>query len=224
MAYSSADFPFYLRRSTFSHYCPALRHACHWHLEFLYTEKGHIDYQVDSAVYHLREGDGIFVNARRMHNGFSPDGTDCTFVTILFHPLLFSQSASMVDRCIRPLTGNTAFPACVLTRESEDWGRTLALLHEIADNYDAQPAFVELLLTSLLCRVLYELNCHMPMQGADPIRGKHDLTVLHAIMQYAQEHMQDHLTLQTLAESGHVCQSHCSHLFRRLLNRPLWSM
>ena len=135
VAYSSADFPFYLRRSTFSHYCPALRHACHWHddLEFLYTEKGHIDYSVDGVIHHLREGDSIFANARRMHYGFSPDGTDCTFVTMLIHPLLFAQSASMVERCVRPLTENAAFPARVLTPESAQWGRALSLLREIAE-------------------------------------------------------------------------------------------
>lgn len=48
VSYDSLELPFYIRRAVFSSYCPALRHACHWHedIEFLYTIR-RIAYRVD---------------------------------------------------------------------------------------------------------------------------------------------------------------------------------
>ena len=47
--------------------------ACHWHddFEILMATDGEMDYFVNGQTIHLRKGDAVFVNAKRLHYGYS---------------------------------------------------------------------------------------------------------------------------------------------------------
>lgn len=80
VAYDSAKMPLYIREGQLRDY-PNLAYVCHWHedLEFLCVMEGHMSYFVNGARYLLREGEGIFVNARQLHYGYSGDKTNSRF-------------------------------------------------------------------------------------------------------------------------------------------------
>ncbi len=83
---------------------PRMRAACHWHddLEFIRILAGSMTCYVDGATVAVGPGHGLFVNSCRLHFGYSPDGTDCLFICVLFHPLRLGALSDTVSAIIRP--------------------------------------------------------------------------------------------------------------------------
>lgn len=93
--YNLPDFPLYVRKGSlrkFNNYVPPL----HWHsdIEFIYILKGSMDFSVNGHVTHIEQGNGIFVNSRRLHFGFSQNLVDCLFIVVVIHPALLGEGAS----------------------------------------------------------------------------------------------------------------------------------
>ena len=67
--------------------------ACHWHddFELLTPVDGEMDYFVNGKNVHLKKGACIFVNARRLHYGYSAGKQDCHYRFIVFHPSIFGE-------------------------------------------------------------------------------------------------------------------------------------
>ena len=72
--YDYTDYPIYIRRALLSSY-PGYAAPTHWHddIEFIAVLSGEMQYNVNGEIVTLAENEGIFVNARQMHFGFSPN-------------------------------------------------------------------------------------------------------------------------------------------------------
>lgn len=219
--YDSLEMPFYIRSVTFSSYCPALCHACHWHddLEFLYTITGRMAYRVDKQVYQLEEGDGIFVNSNHLHYGYSSDGADCTFSTILLPPILLCASPYIEQKLVTSLTRNASFPACLMKRGDPVWAPVLDLLRQAAGVYFKRADCYELDLISLFFRIASHLIRNMPREEAQNSAAIHDLVIMKNMIAYIEQNLSSRLTLKNIAASGHICESSCCRLFRKYVNR-----
>ena len=149
VAYDSVKMPLYIREGQLRDY-PNLAHVCHWHedLEFLYVTEGHMSYFVNGVRYLIQEGEGIFVNARLLHYGYSGDKTNSRFFCVLLNPLPLCAAAWLEHNFIRPLTGNGKFPAAVLGRETPWQSELLDLLLRVKALYDARKNGFELELQS----------------------------------------------------------------------------
>ena len=81
--------PAYTIHKLLSHY-PNYSAISHWHddIEFLMIRSGQIQYNVNGKILTLEQGQGIFVNSRQMHYGFSESHRECEFFCILIHPML----------------------------------------------------------------------------------------------------------------------------------------
>ena len=77
----------------------------HWHddIEMILTVSGHMMYNVNGETIRLEEGEGIFINGRQLHFGFSDDKTECTYICILFHPLILCSSEMFEQQYVIPL-------------------------------------------------------------------------------------------------------------------------
>lgn len=90
--YDYSDYPIYIRRellSSFSEYtAPA-----HWHdeIEFIAVLSGKMQYNINGKIITITENEGIIVNTRQMHFGFSPKKEECDFICILLHPLMLRE-------------------------------------------------------------------------------------------------------------------------------------
>ena len=69
--------------------------ASHWHddIELILVVKGHMSYGVNGTTYRMQSGEGIFINARQIHNGYYAGASNCTYVCVLMHLSLIHISA-----------------------------------------------------------------------------------------------------------------------------------
>lgn len=104
MVYDYPDCPAYTIHELLSHY-PNYSAISHWHddIEFLMIRSGQMQYNVNGKILTLEQGQGIFVNSRQMHYGFSESHRECEFFCILIHPILLCTLPAYEKNFVLPL-------------------------------------------------------------------------------------------------------------------------
>ena len=182
--------------------------ACHWHNDFemLTVPEGEMDYFVNGRTVHLWQGEGIFVNARRLHYGFSADRRDCRYRFVVWHPDVMVDVPA-VKRVMEGFTADTSADFWLFAASSE----TVMLFHELY----AAATSENVLLTLAKCAELTEtVRAHAEKQG-DPTRS--EWIVIRNMTGYIQANYTRRITLEQIAAAGSVCRNRCCILFRENL-------
>lgn len=196
---------------------------CHWHeeVELLIPLKGHLCYRVNGKTVAIQPGNAIFVNARRLHYGFSADGTDCQFFCIVFSPQLFCANQALQRRYISPILNHSGIDFVLLEQRNPLHRSTLEPLQRLAAAHTLPLKGRELEVSGLLAQFwqrLYDLlrpslDCSAAL---DP-----DAQSVHRMLDFIQQHYAEHISLEQVAQSGQVCRSKCCRLFRQYLGHTV---
>ncbi len=216
--YNNPDYPIYIRRGLLSGY-PEYRAPDHWHddIEFLCVLSGRMKYNVNGDITELEEGDGIFVNARQMHFGFSDEEQECDFFCILLHPVLLSSLPAYENDFIKPLLRNSRLPFLKL-RSDTGWHREiLSRLYLIYHNRESSLAPLEVL--SAFAAIWAQLSRHLPDSDRKKPRKSQDLLIIKNMVRFIQTNYRKKISLAEIAASGAVGQSKCCRLFARYFSR-----
>lgn len=213
LVYNSPDFPVRTVQSTLGIFFDYAA-ACHWHRDFeiLLMQEGEMDYFVNGTIVHLRPGEAIFVNARRLHYGFSPEKRDCVYRLIVFDPELLGDYAP-VARAVDELCDDASPDFFHLRGANATEARMLQL---IADSLSLgrEGRFLALL---SVCAELAECACKLLLTGS--IHGPHDesWSLLRRMTGYIQLHYQERILLENIASAAAICRSRCCKLFKEKL-------
>ncbi len=205
----------YIRRGLLSNY-PNYAADSHWHddLEFISVLSGNMDYNVNGEILHLQAGQGIIVNARQLHYGFSSEHKECVFYCVLLHPMLLCTSQQIDHDFVSPLLSDNSLPYILLDHQTEWQGAILSdieamyLCHEKknAPLY-IQNAFyhIWILLTENAVKV-------RKMKKQD-----RNLSVLKDMLSFIQKNYGGKVTLDDIAAAGNVSKSTCLVIFKKYL-------
>lgn len=105
--YDYNDYPIYIRKGQLSSY-PNYAAPVHWHddIELIAVLSGEMQYNVNGEVIVLKENEGIIVNARQLHFGFSEKRKECDFICILLHPLMLCTTSAYERDFVLPVLHN----------------------------------------------------------------------------------------------------------------------
>ncbi len=215
--YNAADFPAYIDRCELSSY-PNYAGASHWHedVELIAVCAGHMLYNINGEVVTLAEGDGIFVNARQLHFGFSDNRSDCTFLCVVLHPLLLCASPYLEKKFISPVLAADTMPYHLLHR-TVAW--EAGILEKVHAMYAALPdGASELLIQGLFYEIWAALYRNMLQEQQPPFRSHH-LSALKEMLAYLEQHYPDRLRLAEIAQAGHVGKTSCCAIFQEFLHQ-----
>lgn len=216
VAYNNPDFPAYIKKRQLSSY-PDFSAVSHWHddLEFILILDGQMFYDVNGQRIPLQTGEGIFVNSRCFHYGYSDTNTECLFICILLSPLLLSINTYFVENCLNPLLQNIHFPYQKLN-PSIQWQNSilgdLEMLYE--KNMDKIQLFITLEKTVHIFRLLAENMNYFP----DYDKDSEDILALTAMIGYVQKNYPNKILLKDISSSGNCCKTKCTSLFQKYLN------
>lgn len=184
--------------------------TCHWHddFEMLTALEGEIDYFVNGRDVHLKQGEAIFVNARRLHYGYSAQHRDCRYRFVVFHPKLIGFSPS-AQRMLEDFSADDQADYWLFGASSE----AALLFNELFAAARAGNA----LLTPAKCAELIETIRIQAEQGTENAM-RAEWVILRKMLGFIQSHYADHITLDQIASAGAVCRSRCCILFRENLN------
>ena len=212
--YNGGDAAVYVRRGQLSEYDFAA--DAHWHddVELVAVLSGQMDYSINGEIVRLRAGEGLFVNARRLHYGFSDEGAECDFVCALLHPLPFCRGSEEAQSYILPVLQDGAPPWMTFRRD----GAGGALFDAVCElQLCAREKYFSLLALSAGYRIWAQLLSLLP-QNEKPDGRFSDLPALKQMLRFIQEHFGEKLTLGAIAAAGAMCKSSCTALFKKYLH------
>jgi AraC-like DNA-binding protein len=237
--YTSPHLPVYSvrwRLSSFLNY----RADCHWHpdLEFTVVLEGEMTYQVNGNLYHLRKGDGLFVNANRFHFGAGTseygDSPECVFHCLRFSPTLLCAHPYIEERFVNPLLYDSRFDALFFpapesgmdTGDDRVNGWKVQILERVKGIMALTikvPDDSALETQSLL----FDLWALLFANTIDHVKDEkitatlEDLTIKR-MLSFIQKNFSEKITLKDIAEAGIVCRSKCCRIFKQALRTSVF--
>ena len=214
--YNLPDFPLYVRTGTLRHF-DRYAAACHWHpdLEFILVLDGSMEYFVNGQTIHIDQGNGIFVNSKRMHYGFSKDMTDCSFIVVAVHPALLGENTHEGKVYLEEKFGSATDNYILLTLQSLWQRETLFSLNGIYDEMysDTRNPLRLLSQVAFLCACVGD---HIQQVSRNPIDDQAQVAIW-KMTGFIHQHYDSKVTLNDIASAGAVCRSKCCTLFGRYI-------
>ncbi len=218
VAYNLPQFPVYIRKGLLSTY-PNYRAVSHWHedIEFIYILSGEMSYDVNGNIIPLRKGEGIIVNSRNFHYGFSDTQTECEFICILIHPTLFSTNTYIHEQFVVPFTECTNLPYIFLT--DLQWHRDISLQLMALLELDIHAELLCLDCQRIILTLFETLYTHSKEKILLEQKGTNqNLIQLRKMVHFIQEHYAESLTLESISKVGEMGKTNCCAVFKTYLH------
>lgn len=215
--YDYSDYPIYIRRGLLSEY-PNYTAPSHWHddIELIAVLSGEMQYNVNGEIMTLRKNEGILVNSRQLHFGFSSEHKECNFICVLLHPLMLCTTSAYERDFILPVLYNRN-AAFVKLHADIPWQneiyQSIQTMYAVKDEKVA-PIKVQNLFLSIWIE-LYENIApeqRLKVQNAD-------LSILKNMIGFIQQNYSKKISLADIAASGAVGQSKCCKLFEKYIGQ-----
>ncbi len=212
--YNLPDFPLYARRGELMQFdrCAA---ACHWHsdLEFILVIDGRMEYFVNDQIVPLERGQGIFVNAKRLHYGFSSDMEDCSFLVAAVHPSLLGAEIGAGKAYFEEKFGAAAEDCLLLTDETQWQREALSTIERLyGEMHGMQNPLRLLSLAAELCSFAGE---HIAPATAHKNDGQ--WITMWKMTGFVHRHYDEKLSLENIAAAGAICRSSACALFKKYI-------
>lgn len=205
------------------HFCtPFSPVPLHFHdfYEAFFLLSDSMTYLVDGYTYTLKRGEILLINPHEMHSPQRLEGEPQPYerIGLYIRPELFAAHRhaglnlrACFDRCATLPSGNVLRPGAELSREIDE---TLRMIQE---QDDPNRFGASLMRENLLVQLSVYLN-RASLEGenhhlvADPHQSH---AVVDQLTRYIDAHLSDPLSLEKLAEVGHVSKYHLVRLFRQ---------
>ncbi len=195
----------------------------HWHdeFEFIAVLEGAIIYTIGDQEYHIKSGEGLFVNSNLLHAARSQAGMPCEACVVLFHPNLFgsNKQGSTYSKFVYPILNGEmefenrfnctkAWQQTVLDRLKE----TDALRNEDLSNN-------ELLLKSKLFEI-WHLCCSNSVIVSDKREEKknYKLERMQPVLDFIHANYKEELSLISLAKILPMSKGQFCRTFKEVMN------
>lgn len=181
----------------------------HWHrdIEMLYCVEDGLEVQVLQQVYHLQKGDLLFINSQEIHY---------TKGTIGNKIIVFQMTSSFFNRLNDDVF--LRIDRDLLLKNSHI-SQIPQQLIEIYQLIEAKSQGYLLKVYSIIYNICYELVCHYRLENHDykPLSKKH-LNLMSDICDYIKNHLDQELSLTSLAQHFSYTPQYISSLFKKHLN------
>ncbi len=193
----------------------------HWHeeLQFCIVTKGNINFNVDGDSIILSEGEGIFINARQLHQAKSYKGSDCSYICLAFHSdFISSFTGSIINRkYIQPYIDNSRINYCILKNDIEWKSVILNNILKIYEEYNKKEMGFELQIFILLIEVWNILIKSYFVSFLND-NARNNSSHIKNIISYICDHYMEKIELNDLAKEVNLSKSTCCREFKKYMN------
>lgn len=194
---------------------------CHWHedIELLLPLRGYLCYNINGEKVTIQEGNGIFVNARHMHYGFSADGSDCAYICITFRPELLCANEQIRNRYVLPVLTGLNFSHLVLRKAIPEHRALLAAVYRIDAIYQQRSPGFELQALGILYDLWQGIYQLAQDRIGEAVSTDVNVRIQKQMLEYIRTHYHERITVDAIAAAGGVCRTKCCQIFRQYLGR-----
>lgn len=186
--------------------------SCHWHNDFeiLMPTDGDLAYFVNGRIVPVKQGQAIFINANRLHYGFSPTKTECLYICLVFHPDIFMHP--YLQNQVKQISGDESNDYFLLNDR-----QVLDSIRELYRLYNSSVKNTGILALSACAQLLFRIGNQEQQKQPTPLPDSAWIS-LRQMVGYLQTHYDQQIRLEDIAAAGAVCRSKCCKLFREKMN------
>ena len=195
---------------------------CHWHsdVEFVLVTQGELQYNVNGECITLTQGQGVFVNAKQMHYGYTVGRNICEYTTVIFHPSLLCPSEHFEFKFVYPVINNDNFAFSLLSDETPWTKEIFNQLLTVYDIFERNNADASLKLQSIFYDIWGLIYSNMPPASeAMPLNYEYNVASLKEMIDFIHTNYNEKLTIADISAAGRVCRSKCCGLFKEFLHQ-----
>ena len=216
--YNHPGFPVLVRRNELRRY-DQYTMACHWHpdLEFAFVLDGAKDYFVNGQTLRIHKGEGIFVNSKRLHYGFSREKANSSYIVVVIHPSILGEGAKPGKDYMESKFGFASEDFIKLTEQSHWQREALTSIGQIFDEMHGE-TYNHLRLVSQLTSLCACIGDNIKSAATKHSDERSRLAVWNMVG-YVQKEYARKITLDDIAAAGSVCRSKSCKLFNDFIGQ-----
>lgn len=214
--YTYPEIPFYFHKGRFSSY-PNYVMEEHWHddIELVISLSGHMIYNVNGQLVRISEGEGIFINSRRLHSAFSEDRTECKYIVILFYPMILCTAKQLEQEIVLPVLNSSL--GFIHLKQAVTWeNEMIRYVHLIAEKEDESAAVLTVI--GSLHFIWSEIVQHSNVK-LTTVKNDTQLSILKTMISFVHANYPEKITLKEIAKSGCVSKRTCENLFLKYVHK-----
>lgn len=206
-------------------YFDNLKALCHWHddIEIIYILKGKMNFYVNGKNILIHEHDGLIINSKQMHYGYSEQGLDCEFICILIHPIIFNYNNDFFNHFVKTIISNNQIEYLYLNNNNLNDHHLLLLFNKLLLLYKSSISEKEILYYSIIFKIWHKfytiLKKNFNLSELNSSNISNDLIIQKNMTAYIYKNYTQNISLNDIAESGNICRSKCCKLFKKYLNQ-----
>lgn len=192
----------------------------HWHeeLQFCIVTKGNINFNVDGDSIILSEGEGIFINARQLHQAKNYRESDCSYISVVFNSDFISSFAGSIIniKYIQPYIDNSRINYCILKNDIEWKSVILNNILKIYEEYNKNEIGFELQIFILLIEV-WNILIKSYFVSFPNDNARNNSVHIKKIISYICDHYMEKIELNDLAKEVNLSKSTCCREFKKYM-------
>lgn len=193
--------------------------ACHWHpdLEFISVLEGSMNFYVQGETVFLEKGQGIFVNSKRLHYGYSSDMSDCIYIVACIHPSIIGTERWDGNEYWEEKFGSNTEDYIVFKGDIPWHNETLLCLDRLyKEMYSTRRNPLSLLSQAIsLCATI---GSHI-VERSQQTEIDHAWFYIWKMTAFIHANYESKITLEDIAASGSASRTHCCKLFAQYLGQ-----
>ncbi|WP_439259691.1 helix-turn-helix domain-containing protein [Lonepinella sp. BR2930] len=202
-------------------YFDGMKALCHWHddIELVKIIDGEMNYYVNGKTYHLKKNDGIIVNSKAMHYGFSHHNRDCHFICVLISPYILGENSPIYHHFIFPIISSYHLDVCCLYEHNIQHQNILKNIEQFGAIYSEQihhHQSIDLDCIAIACHFWKNwYNLIKEKIDNNPHEDVRELLLQKKMTQFIYQNYMHPLKLDNIASSANICRSKCCQLFKK---------
>ena len=175
----------------------------HWHEEFeiFYINQGAALFTIEDQTYHLRKGECVFINSRKLHSAKPYLNQDCDFSAIVFHPSFFEDTMNHIlfSKYVQPILSESVFFPVHIYEQTPKKLDILNLIHKILVISEEDFNQKELYLKAKFIELWYLFFTVAKNSEHNLAATNYQHERLNPIKEYIAHHYSENIDLKTLA-------------------------
>lgn len=198
----------------------------HWHpeVELTWIVSGEMEYHVNDQKYDLAEGEGLFGNSNTLHSGYRKGDSECTYISITFHPrFLYGYESSILQtKYVEFIVGNDQWPSMKLERNLVWHQELIKWMQEIYRLWGERPEDYEMQIHIILMKIWQKLYQYFTKQPEKEKPRREHIQRLRDMVSYMEERYNQDISLKDVASHVNICRSECCRFFKKHMNMTIF--
>lgn len=206
-------------------YFDGMKALCHWHndVELVKILDGEMNYYINGKTINLKKNDGVIINSKVMHYGFSENNQECEFICILIDPEILAINTVIYKNLINPIITSPNLEYNLLKQDNTNHNKILLNIEELYKSYHHFILTQENIDLECIATTCYFWKNWFDLVKDNLINNNEqpskEILLQKKMTRFIYQNYMHPIKLENIAESANICRSKCCILFKKYVQQ-----